>query len=126
MAKSKSSKSQRRKAEKRSRPMQAGPREPRTAEAATIAWTVSVTMVVACDLASIAANIYLLRNHGAQGAQAFGGLMLFGGAVVGAASLALLPVVYRLRQTPPPMGFTVFAACASVAPILAVVARTFQ
>jgi hypothetical protein len=126
MAKSKSSKSQRRKAEKRSRPVQAGPRELRTAEAATVAWTVSVTMVVACDLASIAANIYLLRNPGAQGAQAFGGLMLFGGAVVGAGSLALLPAVYRLRQTPPPMGFTVFAACASAAPILAVVARSFQ
>jgi hypothetical protein len=126
MAKSKLTKPQRRRGEKRARSASAGPQEPRTAEAATVAWTVTVTMVVVCDLAAIAANVYLLRNPDAKGAQAFGGLMLFGGAVVGVASLALMPVVYRLRKTPPPTGFAVFAACAAAAPILAVIARSFQ
>jgi hypothetical protein len=126
MAKNKSTKSDRRRAGKRARAAHVGPRESRTADAATIAWTVTVTMVVACDLAAIAALAFALRNPDAKGAQVFGGLMLFGGAVVGVASLALLPAVYRLRESPPPTGFTVFAVCAAAAPILALVARSFQ
>jgi hypothetical protein len=126
MAKNKSTKSERRRAGKRSRAADIGQRESRTAEAATIAWTVTVTMVVMCNLAAIAAHAYALRNPGAKGAQVFGGLMLFGGAVVGVASLALLPAVYRLREIPPPTGFTVFAACAAAAPIVALIAQSFQ
>jgi hypothetical protein len=112
-----------RKSDRRSLP--AGPAESQTSVAATVAWTVSVTMVVMCDLAAILAHLYVIRNPAAKGAAMFGGLMLFGGAVIGAASLALLPVVYRVRRTPPPTGFAVFAACAAVAPILALVARSF-
>jgi hypothetical protein len=125
-AKNNSTKSERRRLKRRTRAANTGPPETRTAEAATIAWTVTVTMVVMCDLAAIVAHAYALRNPEAKGAQVFGGLMLFGGAVVGAASLALLPVVYRVRATPPPTGFTVFAACAAAAPIVALVARSFQ
>jgi hypothetical protein len=102
-----------------------GVRESQTAEAATVAWTVSVTMVVACDLAAVAAHVYLLYNPTEKRAGMFGGLMLLSGALIGAGSLALLPVVYRLRRTPPPTGFVVFAVCAAAAPILALAARAW-
>jgi hypothetical protein len=49
--------------------------------------------------------------------------MLFAGAAIGVASLAFLPVVYRLRRKPPPLGFVVFAVAAAAAPILALTAR---
>jgi hypothetical protein len=110
-------------ARKPRRPAPAGPRESSVTEAATVAWTVAVTMVVVCDLAAIVAHAYLLRNPNEKGAALFGGLMIFAGAAIGVAALALLPVVYRLRQTPPPTGFAVFATCASAAPVLALVAR---
>lgn len=102
------------------------PSESVAGEAATVAWTVSVTMVAACDLAAIAAHVYLLRNPGVHSIAVLAQLMLFGGAVIGAASLVLLPVVYRVRRVPPPTGFTVFAACAAAAPILALIARAIQ
>jgi RsiW-degrading membrane proteinase PrsW (M82 family) len=96
------------------------------AEAATVAWTVSVTMVVACDVAAIVAHLYLLRNPGERPVAVLAQLMLFGGAVIGVASLGLLPVVRKLRRVPPPTGFTVFAACAAAAPVLALIARAVQ
>ena len=101
-------------------------RENQTSEAATVAWTVTVTMVVACDLAAVAAHVYLLFNPGAKWAGMFSGLMLLSGALIGVGSLALLPVVYRLRRAPPPLGFVVFAVCAAAAPILALVARAWM
>jgi len=101
-------------------------RESSPAEAATVAWTVSVTMVVACDVAAIAAHLYLLRHPGERPVAVLAQLMLFGGAVIGVASLALLPVVRKLRRVPPPTGFTVFAACAAAAPVLALIARAVQ
>ena len=115
----------RRKPEKRAvrRPATA---ESQTSEAATIAWTVAVTMVVACDLAAIAAHIYVLNNPEATRAASLGALMLLAGAIVGAGAMAFTPVVYRLRRIPPPTGFVVFAACASAAPILAIIARALQ
>ena len=100
-------------------------RESQTSEAATVAWTVAVTMVVACDLAAVAAHVYLLSNPAAKWASLFSGLMLLSGAIIGAGALGLLSVVYRLRRTPPPLGFVVFAVCAAAAPILALVARAW-
>jgi hypothetical protein len=37
-----------------------------------------------------------------------------------------LPVVRRIRRVPPPLGFTVFAACAAAAPLIAIAARWMQ
>jgi putative exporter of polyketide antibiotics len=105
------------------RPAPVGPRESPMTEAATVAWTVAVTMVVVCDVAAILAHAYLLRNPEEKGAALFGSLMLFGGAAIGVTALILLPVVYRLRRMPPPLGFTVFSVCAAAAPVLALVAR---
>lgn len=100
--------------------------EASSSDAVTVAWTVSVTMVVACDLAAIAAHLFLLNNPGQRSVVVLSQLLLFGGGVIGAASLALLPLVYRLRRDPPPTGFTVFAVCAAAAPILAIIARLIQ
>jgi hypothetical protein len=56
----------------------------------------------------------------------FRDLVMFAGAIIGALALLLIPVVYRLRRTPPPRGFTAFAICVAAAPILALVARALQ
>lgn len=115
-----------RRRKERSRPAPLAPRESQTSEAATIAWTVSVTMVVACDVAAVAAHVYFLVTPAAKSAGLFGGLMLLSGALIGVASLGMLPVVYRVRRTPPPTGFVVFAVCAAVAPLVALAARAWM
>jgi hypothetical protein len=101
-------------------------KESQTAEVATVAWAVTVTMVAVCDVIAIGAHLYALSNPASKVAAALGGLMLLAGAMIGAGTFALTPVVYRLRRTPPPTGFAVFAACAAAAPMLALVARALQ
>lgn len=99
--------------------------ETRASEAITIAWTVTVTTVLLCDIAIIAAHFYIINAPDAKRMELLRGLMLLGGSLVGLMSLMLLPVLYRVRKVPPPRGLVVFSICAALAPILAVIARTF-
>jgi hypothetical protein len=99
------------------------PAEDRAAEAATVAWTVSVTAVLMTDLAAIAAHFYRLANPESKPATFFEAIMLLTACVIGLASLALLLVVWRVRQVKPPVGFAVFAVSVAVAPVLVVAYR---
>lgn len=103
-----------------------GPGETRTADAATVAWTVSVTTVFLCDIAAVAAHLYSQANPQLAGARMLSQLLLFSAAAIGLLSLMLLPAVFRLRRTPPPTGFLVFAVCSALAPILAVLVQAMQ
>jgi hypothetical protein len=49
--------------------------------------------------------------------------MLLAACVMGAASLAMLPVVWRVRTVKPPQGFVGFAAVVAAAPIVTLVGR---
>lgn len=99
--------------------------ETSASEAITVAWTVTVTTVLLCNLMIIAAHFYITNNPDAKQMEMLRGLMLLGGSIVGLMSLLILPVLYRVRTVPPPRGLVVFSICAAIAPILAVIARTF-
>ena len=99
------------------------PAEPRVVDAATVAWTVTVSTVVLSELGAAGAHFLGLANPGAARLPVLRDLLLFGAAIVGLLSLVLLPVVYRLRAVKPPVGFTVFAGCAAAAPIIALAVR---
>jgi hypothetical protein len=99
------------------------PTETRASEAVTIAWTVSVTGVFVADLIVVATHLYARSHPDAQPARALEAIMLLSAAVMGAASLALLPVVWRTRTVKPPRGYTVFAALVAAAPILVAAGR---
>jgi len=89
----------------------------------TIAWTVSVTGVFVADLIVVAAHLYARSGPPAQPARALEAIMLLSAAIMGAASLALLPVVWRTRRLKPPQGYVVFAAFVAVAPIIVLIGR---
>ncbi len=99
--------------------------EARASEAITIAWTVTVTTTLLCNLMIIAAHFYIINYPDAKRMELLRGLMLLGGSIVGIMSLLILPVLYRVRRVPPPRGLVVFSICVALAPILAVLARTF-
>lgn len=109
--------------QKQVRQVDHGTGESRTSDAATVAWTVSVTTVFLCDIAAVAAHLYAQANPQLGGARMLSQLLLFSAAGIGFISLMLLPAVFRLRRTPPPTGFLVFAVCSSLAPILALVVQ---
>lgn len=96
------------------------PVETRGSEALTVFWTMTVMMVLVMNLVCIAAHYYLAANPDAEKIQLFKGMLLFTGCLVGGISLVVLPVLYRVRQVPPPPGLAVFGACVAAAPILTV------
>mgnify|MGYP001156538090 CR=1 FL=1 len=102
------------------------PPEPRLVDATTAAWTVTVSTVVLSELGAAGAHFLGLANPGTKMLPVLRDLLLIAAAAVGALSLALLPVVYRLRRVKPPLGFAVFAACAAAAPILTLVVRALR
>jgi hypothetical protein len=99
------------------------PLENRASEALTIAWTVSVTGVLVADLIVVAAHLYVRSHPEAQPARALEAFMLLSAALMGAISLALLPVVWRTRRLKPPQGYMVFAVLVAVAPIVTLLGR---
>ena len=95
--------------------------ESRASEAATIAWTSSVTGVFIADFIVIAAHLYARLNPDATAAKVLEAIMLLSAATMGAISLALMIVVWRTRVAKPPVGFTVFAVLCALGPIVALV-----
>jgi hypothetical protein len=112
--------------QKQVRHVEHGTGETRTSDAATVAWTVSVTTVFLCNIAAVAAHFYSQANPQLSGARMLSQLLLFSAAAIGFLSLMLLPAVFRLRRTPPPTGFLAFAVCNGLAPILAVLVQAMQ
>lgn len=116
-----------RRVRKRTRP-DAAPNSSETpaANTATVAWTLAASTVLLCDLAAVAVHFLAVNRPDAAGPAMLRELLLFSGAVVGMVVLALTPVVYRIRRAAPPVGFTVFAVCAAVAPMLAIAVRALK
>ena len=111
---------------RRRKPLAPPTGESQTGDAATVAWTVAVTTVLLCDIAVVFGHLLARQWPEQRGLTMFRELMQFAATAVGAASLVLLPVVYRVRRVPPPTGFVVFGVCVAVAPMLALVVRSLQ
>jgi hypothetical protein len=101
-------------------------RDSQAGDAANVAWTVSVTTVLLCDVAVVFGYLLSLGWPDERGLVVFRELMLFAATVAGAISLLLLPVVFRRRRLAPPLGLIVFGVCAAVAPMLALALRAFS
>ena len=102
------------------------PLESRSSEAITVAWTVSITTLFFCNLAILGAHYYLAQNPDAERFRLMKELLLISGCCMGLISLALLPIVYRVRTVAPPPGLAVFGACLAMGPVLAMILRNFQ
>jgi hypothetical protein len=98
--------------------------ETNAGDATTVAWTISVTMVLMCNIAAVAAHFYMEMYRETRGLVMLKELMLIAGALVGFLSLVLLPIMLRVRRVPPPTGVVVFAVCAAAAPILALLVHS--
>lgn len=102
------------------------PVESGVAESLTIFWVVTVLMCLMANLLAVFTHFFVLANPAAEKMQLLKGLVLFTGALVGSASMVVLPILYRVRRVPPPTGLVVFGACVAAAPVIAAVAQAFQ
>ena len=100
-----------------------GSLESHASQAITIAWTASVTGVVMADLLVVAAHLYVRYHPDAQPARALEAVMLLSAAAMGAMSLIMLPIVWRVRRVKPPQGYAIFAILVAIAPIMALLGR---
>ncbi len=101
------------------KPRSGEPVETQSTEALTVAWALCVVTALLCDVGAALTWWYAAAQPKATQIATLSGLLLFAAAVVGLVTLVLLPVVYRLRRQPPPVGFTVFAVAVSLAPLAA-------
>lgn len=85
-----------------------------------------MTTVLLCDVAAIFGYVLAVAWPEERGLGVFHELMLFAATVAGVISLLMLPVVFRVRRVPPPVGLAVFGVCAAVAPMLALVVRALR
>jgi hypothetical protein len=115
-----SASSKNRKTKSRPHRPRGAPPESRASEAITVAWTVTVTTLVICELFCLSALVVRHFVHDAQGVRTIVGLSQFCALVLAFASLALLPVVYRVRRVPPPLPLAVFALIAAGVPLAVV------
>lgn len=102
------------------------PAESRASDSLTVFWAVTVMMVLVINFMTIGTHFYVLSNPEAEKMALLKGMLLFAGCFIGGISLIVLPILYRVREVPPPPGLTVFGICAAVAPILTVCSQLFR
>jgi len=100
------------------------PPEERRAEAATVGWMLCVLFTLCAEGVGLAARIVLAYSAADQAPKAWvllPDITLVMGLVTGTVSLALTPVVYKLRKTPPPAAITVVAILLGLTPWVRVI-----
>lgn len=91
--------------------------ESQAAEALTVAWALAVVTVFLCDVGAVLTRLYALSVPEAAMMELLSGLLFFAAAVIGLIVLILVPIVYRIRNVPPPRGFTAFAMVVAAFPL---------
>ncbi len=97
--------------------------------AVTVAWMMS-TLATAAALALAAAAYVLTRSLSNDAGRpnpmaALPGLLLFIALVTGILTVVLIPIVYRVRPTPPPSMVTIGSACIAVSPWIVILFRAW-
>lgn len=92
--------------------------ESRAGDAVTVAWTVTVTTLVICEVFVLSLLVYVRFKPNAAGMLALVGFFQFSSLVLAVVAVALLPVVYRVRRSRPPRAVVVFALFAASVPFL--------
>lgn len=97
--------------------------ESRAAETVTICWMLAVLLTLGCEVAGVAANLYVWQYPDAQRIQLLAGILLFAAVVLGVMSLMMMPVVWKSRRLPPPRALGIAAVLICAAPPLTLVLR---
>ena len=84
----------------------------------TVGWSVSVLVTLAFLVTASLGELIVGNRPAGDTASAFVQLLRWSGVVMAVVSLALIPVVYRVRPARPPTGFLVFAIVVAFLAIL--------
>lgn len=102
------------------------PNESQASKALTVGWSLSVIMVLACILMALAARLLSWALPDSERLPILEEFALGSACLIGAASLLLVPVVYKVRRIPPPLGLAVFGVVVAAAPWIVVIVRSLK
>ena len=92
------------------------PQESRAAELVTVLWMLSALTTLVCEIGLLAAMGYLHSHSEAQYVAALYFLLWLTAIVAGTLTVALVPIVLKLRIQPPPPVVTMAAVIMGTAP----------
>jgi len=101
-------------------PRSAERRESQSVEAITVAWMLAVMSTVLAEVALMAATwwIWANRDDVPEEALALAAVLWLATLVMGALTLLLTPIVWRMRREKPPAGIVAFALLVGAAPLV--------
>lgn len=102
------------------------PPETQAADAMTIGWMLALLTSLICQVAAIAANWISLASPRLGGLKNFGAMLFFAATVIGLVVVALIPVLYKVRKTPPPKAIVGFAIVVAIAPWVVLLVQSLR
>jgi hypothetical protein len=100
--------------------------ESQASKAVTVGWSLSVVMVLVCALMAGAARLLFWAQPDSEMLPVLEAFAFMSAVVIGIASLLLLPIVYKVRRIPPPLGLAVFGAIVAASPLVVWILRSMQ
>lgn len=100
--------------------------EGRTAEAATVAWMLSLMATILAEVVGMLCRWFTVLVEANERLQLLSVVMLFVALLAGIITLVMTPVVLRLSKVRPPSAIIQLAVVAGVLPLVAVVLRSLQ
>ena len=96
--------------------------ESRAAEATTVFWMLTMLATLGAEILALAGWAWLAlfsaRQESDTAIQSLPTLLLTTAGLTGLICLLLIPLVYKLRQSPPPKAMTLFTVLISITPML--------
>jgi hypothetical protein len=105
------------------RPADLMPEESQAADALTIGWMLATITTLICQIGALGARWAALGNPAVRQLNLFSGFLFFAAMAIGAVTLALIPVLYRIRKLAPPRAVVVFAVVVAIAPWVTLVVQ---
>jgi hypothetical protein len=102
------------------------PTETPAAEAATVAWLVSVMMAALLEVLAAGAHIYMATAGPTEQRVLLANYALYTAAATGLISLLLAAATLKLRTEQPPPKVTAFSLVVAVAPLVAILLATLS
>lgn len=100
--------------------------ESQASKAMTVGWSLSVVMVLVCALMAGAARLLYWAQPESEMLPVLEEFAFMSAVVIGIVSLLLLPLVYKVRRIPPPLGLAVFGAVVAAAPLIVLLLRSLR
>jgi hypothetical protein len=92
------------------------PTESQAADAMTVGWMLAILTTLLCQVAALVMRWIAFANPQLAGLSSFSAMLFFGALIIGLVTLALIPVLYKIRVLAPPTPIVAFAVVVGLAP----------